>query len=99
MLNDPFLVGGLPATNGPSGIRSNAPSAIGKVLNTDNGPIDNLALLSINDIEDYWQSVYDQSLQGKFVPLGKIVSYNSSDPRSPIVCHNETYKLVNAFYT
>lgn len=99
MLNDPFLVGGLPATNGPSGIRSNAPTPTGKVLNTDNGPIDNLALLSINDIEDYWQSVYDQSLQGKFVPISKMVSYNSSDPRSPIVCHNETYKLVNAFYT
>lgn len=99
MLNDPFLVGGLPATNGPSGIRSNAPSPTGKVLNTDNGPIDNLALLSVNDIEDYWQSVYDQSLQGKFVPISKMVSYNSSDPRSPIVCHNETYKLVNAFYT
>lgn len=99
MLNDPFLVGGLPATNGPSGIRSNAPSPTGKVLNTDNGPIDTLALLSINDIEDYWQSVYDQALQGKFVPLSKMVSYNSTDPSSPIVCHNDTYKLVNAFYT
>ncbi|MEE2855335.1 MAG: neutral zinc metallopeptidase [Actinomycetota bacterium] len=99
MLNDPFLVGGLPATNGPSGTRSNAPSPNGKVLNTDNGPIDTLALLSVNDIEDYWQSVYDQSLKGKFVPVSKMVSYNSSDPRSPIVCNNDTYKLVNAFYT
>lgn len=99
MLNDPFLVGGLPATNGPSGIRSNAPSPTGKVLNTDNGPIDTLALLSLNDIEDYWQSVYSQSLQGKFVPVSKMVSYDSTDPSSPIVCHNETYKLVNAFYT
>lgn len=99
MLNDPFLVGGLPATNGPSGIRPNAPSPTGKVLNTDNGSIDKLALLSVNDIEDYWQSVYSQSLKGKFVPVGKIVSYDSNDPSSPIVCHNDTYKLVNAFYT
>lgn len=99
MLNDPFLVGGLPATNGPSGTRSNAPSPNGKVLNTDNGPIDTLALLSVNDIEDYWQSVYDQSLKGKFVPVSKMVSYDSTDPNSPIVCHNDTYKLVNAFYT
>lgn len=30
MLNDPFLVGGLPATNGPSGIRSNAPSVVSR---------------------------------------------------------------------
>lgn len=99
MLNDPFLVGGLPATNGPSGIRSNAPSPTGKVLNTDNGPIDRLALLSVNDIEDYWQSAYSRSLKGTFAPVSKMVSYDSNDPSSPIVCHNDTYKLVNAFYT
>lgn len=99
MLNDPFLVGGLPATNGPSGIRSNAPSPTGKVLNTDHGSIDKLALLSVNDIEDYWQSVYSQSLKGKFIPVGKMVSYDSNDPSNTVVCHNDTYKLVNAFYT
>ncbi len=99
MLNDPFRVGGLPATNGPSGIRANAPSPNGTVVNTDNGAIDKLALLSINDIQDYWKSVYSQSLKGTFVPVGKLVSYNSDDPNSPIVCHEETYKLVNAFFT
>ena len=99
MLNDPFRVGGLPATNGPSGIRSNAPSPTGTVVNTDNGDIDKLSLLSINDIEEYWKSVYDQSLKGAFVPVGKLVSYNSKDSSGPIVCHAETYKLVNAFYT
>ncbi|BBX64959.1 lipoprotein peptidase LpqM [Mycobacterium saskatchewanense] len=99
MLNDPFRVAGLPATNGPSGIRTNAPSPNGTVVNTDNGPIDKLSLLSVNDIEDYWKSVYSQSLKGTFVPVGKLVSYNSKDPDSPIVCHNDTYKLVNAFYT
>ncbi len=99
MLNDPFRVGGLPATNGPSGIRSNAPSPTGTVVNTDNGAIDQLSLLSVNDIEEYWKSVYGQSLKGTFVPVGKLVSYNSKDPASPIVCHDDTYKLVNAFYT
>jgi predicted metalloprotease len=99
MLNDPFRVGGVPATNGPSGIRSNAPSPTGTVVNTDNGTIDKLALLSINDIEDYWKSVYSQSLKGSFVPVDKMVSYNSNSPDSPIVCHSDTYKLVNAFYT
>lgn len=98
MLNDPFLVGGLPAANGPSGIRSNAPSPMGKVRNTDDGPIDAFTLLSINDIEGYWQSAYSQSLKGKFEPVSKMVSYDSNDPSSPIVCHNDTYKLVNAFY-
>ena len=99
MLNDPFRVGGLAATNGPSGIRSNAPSPTGTVVNTDNGTIDKLSLLSVNDIEEYWKSVYGQSLQGNFVPVGKLVSYDSNDPNSPVVCHNDTYKLVNAFFT
>lgn len=99
MLNDPFRVGGLPATNGPSGIRPNAPSPTGTVLNTDNGPIDKLSLLSINDIEEYWKSVYSESLKGTFVPVEKMVSYDSENPRSPIVCYNDTYQLVNAFFT
>ncbi|OMC42567.1 peptidase [Mycobacterium sp. IS-1264] len=99
MLNDPFRVGGLPATNGPSGIRPNAPATTGTVINTDNGTIDKLSLLSINDIEEYWKSVYGESLQGSFVPVGKLISYDSTNPSSPIVCHNDTYKLVNAFFT
>jgi predicted metalloprotease len=99
MLNDPFRVGGLQATNGPSGIRPNAPGPTGTVVNTDNGMIDKLSLLSVNDIEDYWQSVYGESLKGTFIPVGKLVSYDSDDPSSPIVCHNDTYKLVNAFFT
>jgi predicted metalloprotease len=99
MLNDPFRVGGVPATNGPSGIRGNAPAPTGTVVNTDNGPIDKLSLLSINDIEDYWKSVYSDSLKGTFIPVAKLVSYDSDDPNSPIVCHSETYKLVNAFFT
>src|ERR1700761_7827529 len=90
-LNDPFLVGGLPATNGPSGTRATAPRPTGTVLNTDNGPIDTLALLSVNDIEDYWQSTYSESLKGKFTPVNKLVSYDSTDPRSPVVCHADTY--------
>lgn len=27
------------------------------------------------------------------------MSYDSNDPNSPIVCHNDTYELVNAFFT
>ncbi|HUH68075.1 MAG TPA: neutral zinc metallopeptidase [Mycobacterium sp.] len=99
MLNDPFRAGGLPATNGPSGIRSNAPNPTGMVVNTDNGAIDKLSLLSVNDIEEYWKSVYSQSLKGTFVPVGKLVSYDSNDSSSPIVCHSDTYQLVNAFFT
>jgi predicted metalloprotease len=99
ILNDPFRVGDLPATNGPSGPRPNAPAPTGTVVNTDNGPIDKLSLLAVNDIEEYWKGVYSQSLKGKFKPVDKLVSYDSNDPNSPVVCRRKTYKLVNAFFT
>jgi predicted metalloprotease len=99
ILNDPFRVGGLPATNGPSGPRPNGPAPTGTVVNTNNGAIDKLSLLSVNDIEEYWKANYNAPLQGKFTPVDKLVSYDSKDPRSPIVCHNDTYQLVNAFFT
>jgi predicted metalloprotease len=99
MLNDPFRVGGLPATNGPSGPRPGGPAPTGTVVNTDNGPIDKLSLLSINDIEEYWQAHYTESLKGTYSPPAKLVSYDSNDRHGPVVCHNETYKLVNAFFT
>ncbi|ORV35458.1 peptidase [Mycobacterium conspicuum] len=98
MLNDPFRVGDLPAADGPSGPRPNAPAPTGKVVNTNNGPIDKLALLSINDIEEYWKAVYSQSLRGTFRAVDKFVSYDSDDPNSPIVCRRKTYKFVNAFF-
>lgn len=99
ILNDPFRVGGLPATNGPSGAKPNGPAPTGTVLNTNNGPIDKLSLLSVNDIEEFWKANYTAPLQGSFRAVDKLVSYDSNDPNSPIVCNNETYDLVNAFYT
>ena len=98
MLNDPFRVGDLPATDGPSGPRPNAPAPTGKVVNTNNGPIDKLALLSINDIEEYWKGVYSESLKGSFKRVDKFISYDSDDPNSPVICHRKTYKFINAFF-
>lgn len=69
------------------------------MINTNNGAIDKLSLLSVNDIEDYWMAVYSESLKGTFRPVGKLVSYDSNDPSSPIVCHIDTYQLVNAFFS
>jgi predicted metalloprotease len=98
-LHDPFRVGDLPAADGPSGPRPNAPATTGTVENSDNGPIDKLALLSVNDIQEYWKRVYSQSLKGKFKPVDKLISYDSNDPHSPVICRRKTYKFVNAFYT
>ena len=99
MLYDPFHVGGLPAVDGPSGPRSDAPEPTGTVKNTNHGDEDKLALLSLNDIQEFWQHSYSQSFPGSFRPVEDLTSYDSDDPASPVVCHERTYKLVNAFFS
>jgi predicted metalloprotease len=98
MLYDPNRVSGLPAVDGPSGPRDNAPKPTGTVENTDNGEVDRLVLLALNDIEDFWKKHYSDELQGSFKPVSTLLSYNSDDPKSPSACGGKLYKLVNAFY-
>ena len=98
MLYDPHRVGGLPATDGPSGPRDNAPKPTGTVNGTDGGDIDKLVLLALNDIEDFWKQNYSESLQGSFKPVSNLLSYDSNDPDSPKACGEKLYRLVNAFY-
>lgn len=97
MLYDPFHVGGLAAVDGPSGPRNDAPQPTGTVKNTDHGDNDKLALLSVNDIQDFWEHNFSFK-GGDFKPVDDLISYDSDDPGSPFVCHHETYKLVNAFF-
>ncbi|AXO23873.1 peptidase [Mycobacterium avium subsp. hominissuis] len=99
ILNDPFRVAGLPAVDGPSGSRPDGPEPTGTVGNTNGGAIDTLALLSINDIEEYWKQAYGQPLHGSFTPVKELVSYDSDSPDSPALCRSETYRNVNAFFT
>ncbi len=98
-INDPNHVGDLPAADGPSGIKDGAPAATGDVKNTDNGSIDKLVLLAINDLVDYWQTTYPTTdFKGKFTPIPNLASYDARDPNSPEMCGEKTYEMVNAFY-
>jgi predicted metalloprotease len=97
-LYDPFRAGGLPAEDGPSGVRGNAPAPAGDVTDGDGGDIDKLALLSVNDIAEFWEQNYSPSLPGSFTPIDKLLSYDSDDPSSPKVCGTKTYDNPNAFY-
>ena len=46
---------------------------------TDNGAIDKLSLLSVNDIEDYWKSTYSESLKGKNAgPTGSVLMIDAN---------------------
>jgi predicted metalloprotease len=99
VLYDPADAGGLPVTEGPSGPKGNAPKPTGTVKNTDNGEIDKLALLALNDIEEFWKANWPDAAKKPFKPVDTFVSYDSHDPQSPRVCGQPTYKVLNAAYS
>ena len=98
MLFNPGRVGGLPVGEGDSGRRPDAPAPEGTVENTDGGDIDRLAMLAVNDIQDFWHANYEKYLPGNFEPVNEFISYDSTDPSSPVLCGAETYQMANAFY-
>ena len=97
-LYDPFHVAGLPALGGPSGPRPDAPKPVGKVVGGDGGDIDKLALLAVNDVEDFWSHNYAAPFEGNFRRVARLVSYDADDPDAPKVCGSSPYQVPNAFY-
>jgi predicted metalloprotease len=99
MLYDPDRVGGLRATSGFSGRRSDAGQPQGTVENTDGSDDDRLALLAVNDIQDFWTATYPQYFSGEYRPITAIRSYDSRTPSSRGACGGRNgYKSVNASY-
>lgn len=98
MLWDPSRAGGLPASDGPSGPRPDAPPPTRTAQNSDGGPVDQLALSAIDDLEQFWSEHWNGALTGTYTPVSTLVSYDADDPDSPQVCGNTLYDLSNAFY-
>jgi predicted metalloprotease len=99
MLYDPDRVGGLPASRGFTGRRPDAGAPQGSVEGTDGGDDDQLALLAVNDIQDFWTATYPQYFSGEYRPITTIRSYNSHTPLSRGACGGRNgYKSVNASY-
>lgn len=99
MLDDPDRVGGLPANDGPNGVRSKAPAPTGAARGSDGGAEDHLAVTAINDIQDFWSTAYPDFFAGPFTPVSALIFYDSTDPSSPGICGSRTtYRVVNASY-
>jgi len=98
MRYDPNQVAGLPVTDGPSGPRSAPPSATGRVRDTDDSSVDRLALLAVEDIEDYWQKHYPQPLSGSFSPVSGLVSVDPETSRSRVCGADPEEFSFNAAY-
>jgi predicted metalloprotease len=97
VFDDPFHVAGLPATDGPSGLRPDAKPPLRSALGTDGGKADELALQSVSDIEEFWAAAYGDPLNGKFQPVTQLISWDSNGYNGPF-CGTNTLGLVNAAF-
>ncbi|OPX05641.1 peptidase [Mycobacterium sp. AT1] len=97
-LYDPFRAGGLPAEDGPSGIREDSPAPQGQVKGGDGGDADKLATLGVDDVAEFWEKNYSDAFDGSFTPVQDLESYNSESPSSPEICGGETYDNPNALF-
>jgi len=96
--DDPFHVAGMPATDGPTGLRPDAHGAVRDVEGTDNGEIDKLAANAVSDIEDYWGQVYGEAFDGQFTPVEALISWDANGFDDTPFCGEDTYGLVNAAF-
>jgi predicted metalloprotease len=95
--NDPNSVGGLPVTNGPSGLRPNAPPARLAVQGTNHGQIDQLAVAALSDVLDYWSQAMPQNFGKAFTNPKKLISYDSTTDNFTD-CGQSINSVENAFY-
>ena len=69
VFDDPFSVAGMPATDGPTGLRSDPAGPTRVVQGTDDGEIDELGRQAISDIEEFWEGAYGETFDGEFQPV------------------------------
>jgi predicted metalloprotease len=98
VFDDPFKVAGMPAVDGPTGLRPVPEASSRDVENGDGGEIDDLAASSISDIEDFWRTVYSETFDNDFTPVKELISWDASGFDGQEFCRQDTYGLANAGY-
>ncbi len=98
VFDDPFHVAGMPATDGPSGLRPDAHGDVRNVEGTDRGEIDKVAANAVSDIEDYWRKVYGDTFKGDFTPVEALISWDANGFDGTSFCGEDTYGVVNAAF-
>jgi predicted metalloprotease len=98
VFDDPFHVAGMPATDGPTGLRPDAHGPARTVQGTDDGKIDKLASNAVSDIEEYWGGVYSGTFHGQFTPVEALISWDANGFDDTSFCGEDTYGLVNAAF-
>ncbi|RAV08403.1 peptidase [Mycolicibacterium sp. GF69] len=93
---DPFRVAGMPATDGPTGLRPDAQGPTRSVTGTDGSDTDELARQAISDIEEFWKGAYHNAFGGEFEPVARVYSWDANGFDETGFCDTDTYGLVNA---
>ena len=96
VFDDPFSVAGMPATDGPTGLRSDPAKPTRAVLGTDDGDMDELGRQAISDIEEFWEGAYGESFDGEFRPVEDVFSWDANGFDDTEFCGDSTYGIVNA---
>ncbi|MBU3706012.1 MAG: peptidase [Mycobacterium sp.] len=97
VFSDPFKVGGLQATDGPTGLRPDAKASTREVAGTDGGEVDLLAGQSVSDLDEFWKFAYPDTFDGELEPVKALISWDS-DAIDGTFCGETTEGLVNAGY-
>jgi len=98
VFDDPFSVAGMPAVDGPTGLRPDAKEPSRDVEHGDGGTIDRLAASSVSDIEDFWKTAYPDTFGDDFTPVDQLISWDAGGYDNQQFCGEDTYGLVNAGY-
>jgi len=97
VFDDPFHVAGMPATDGPTGLRPDAHEPARDVQGTDDGEVDELARNAVSDIEEFWEGTYSDTFDGSFSPVDTLISWDANGFDGTF-CGEDTYGLVNAAF-
>ncbi len=95
--SDPFKVGGMTATDGPTGLRPDAKAEAREVEHSDGGEVDKLAGQSVSDLEEFWKFTYPDNFDGEITPVKALISWDS-DSYDGEFCGETTEGLENAAF-
>jgi predicted metalloprotease len=96
VFDDPFRVAGMPAVDGPTGLRADADEPAREVRGTDGGHMDELASNAVSDVEEFWEAVYSETFGGAFQPVEALISWDANGFDGQPFCGEDTLGLVNA---
>ena len=98
VFDDPFHVAGMPAIDGPTGLRpdAQAPSAMSTAPTTERST--NWPRTPSATSRSSGADVYGETFDGQFTPVEELISWDANGFDDTPFCGEDTYGLVNAAF-